>query len=182
MSREPRQGAGSAAARGTALSPADTEACWGTGQECTIPSALHLQDAQPSVWQGPLPWRCRCHTLRIPSASPRWVNPQSRAEGGAPSIGAGFAACDAVNQQESPVSAPDGAVGTFLAWVDFRNSAASGDVYAQRLDSEGVIATGWPARRPPVHDAGRPVLRRDQRGRERRRHRGLGRRPRDRRP
>jgi transposase len=45
--------------------------------------------------------------------------------------------CTAANTQQYPRSCPDGAGGAIIVWVDYR-SDGSGDVYAQRLDRDGV--------------------------------------------
>jgi len=39
---------------------------------------------------------------------------------------------------------PDGSDGAFVAWTDFRDDAASGDIYLQHIDGDG-LAPGWPA-------------------------------------
>ncbi len=57
----------------------------------------------------------------------------------------GVVVCNAVNNQINPVVCTDGAGGCFVAWRDFRNSPASGDLAFTRLSSSGAPAVGWAA-------------------------------------
>jgi hypothetical protein len=50
----------------------------------------------------------------------------------------GVAVCTAVNDQESPQIASDGAGGGVIAWQDYRGGT-SYDVYVQRVDASGVV-------------------------------------------
>lgn len=43
-----------------------------------------------------------------------------------------------------PGIAPDGTGGLFLAWQDYRIDYNDQDIYAQRIDGNGVRAAGWP--------------------------------------
>lgn len=64
----------------------------------------------------------------------------------------GVAATQAPHSQGSPVVAPDGVGGAFVAWDDQRDEAATDayDVYAQHLDATGAVAPGWPLDGLPV--------------------------------
>ena len=53
----------------------------------------------------------------------------------------GFPVCTAVEDQELPQAAPDGAEGAIIAWKDARRGSGNVDVYAQRIDAAG--ATLW---------------------------------------
>jgi hypothetical protein len=52
--------------------------------------------------------------------------------------GNGVLICGAVDQQQYPVIASDGAGGAIIAWADFRNGSRN-DAYAQRLNGQGVV-------------------------------------------
>ena len=49
----------------------------------------------------------------------------------------------AVRDQGDQVAVPDGAGGIIAAWLDLRVSTGGGDIFATRLLSTGVLATGW---------------------------------------
>ena len=57
----------------------------------------------------------------------------------------GRALCTATQDQVTPVLAPDGAGGVFVAWVDYRAGGANPDLYLQRLTGAGAVSPGWPA-------------------------------------
>jgi hypothetical protein len=48
-------------------------------------------------------------------------------------------------EQRDDDLAPDGQGGVFIVWDDFRNGAASRDVYMQHVNANGTLAAGWPA-------------------------------------
>ncbi len=50
----------------------------------------------------------------------------------------GTAICTANNEQYNPEMCSDGAGGAIITWMDFR-SGSNGDIYAQRIDSNGVV-------------------------------------------
>jgi hypothetical protein len=50
----------------------------------------------------------------------------------------GVRICGAVDQQQYPMIASDGAGGAIIAWADFRNGLKN-DVYAQRVNAKGVV-------------------------------------------
>lgn len=50
----------------------------------------------------------------------------------------------AYNRQEDPDICSDGSGGFYITWVDYRADSL-GDVYAQRLNSNGDVYSGWPA-------------------------------------
>ncbi len=52
--------------------------------------------------------------------------------------------CGAAQSQFSPTIIPDGFGGAIIAWYDIR-SAASDDIYAQHVKSDGTVDTDWPA-------------------------------------
>lgn len=45
----------------------------------------------------------------------------------------------ALNNQSSPQTIPDGSGGAIIVWHDYRNGTSDGDLYAQRINSNGVI-------------------------------------------
>ncbi|SEP55245.1 T9SS type A sorting domain-containing protein [Flavobacterium urocaniciphilum] len=47
--------------------------------------------------------------------------------------------CIAQNDQSPPYTISDGNGGTIMVWYDFRNGASNIDIYAQRIDANGVI-------------------------------------------
>jgi hypothetical protein len=49
--------------------------------------------------------------------------------------------CRATDTQDSPRIVADGSGGAIIAWADYRNG--SNDIYAQRLDANGSVHTGW---------------------------------------
>jgi hypothetical protein len=51
----------------------------------------------------------------------------------------GVAVCTAANDQLAPVIVSDGVGGAIIAWTDDRAGAGSSDIYAQRLNSSGVV-------------------------------------------
>lgn len=55
----------------------------------------------------------------------------------------GVALTLAAQNQNLPVSAPDGSGGAYVAWVDTRDG--NPDLYVQRVTAGGTIASGWPA-------------------------------------
>ena len=54
----------------------------------------------------------------------------------------GMAAVTAADHQLYPVIVPDGAGGAIVVWEDYRSSASSGDIYAQRVSSTGQALWG----------------------------------------
>lgn len=60
----------------------------------------------------------------------------------------GRALCTATNSQYDPRIASDGAGGAIVAWSDLRGG--SSDIYAQRVQSNGVVDLGWAANGSPV--------------------------------
>ena len=57
----------------------------------------------------------------------------------------------ALASQDSPVIAPDGAGGAYVAWQDFRDYPVHDtDVYTQHLTASGTVAAGWPDNGLPV--------------------------------
>lgn len=50
----------------------------------------------------------------------------------------GVVVCNSVNTQNNPRIEPDGSNGALIAWVDKRN-ALDNDIYAQRINSSGVV-------------------------------------------
>jgi hypothetical protein len=69
------------------------------------------------------------------------VNALAALEPGWPA--AGLVLATASGQQRSATMIRDGAGGALVAWQDSRSGA--GDIYAQRITSAGVIASGWAA-------------------------------------
>jgi hypothetical protein len=57
----------------------------------------------------------------------------------------GLAISTGLSQALSPVLAPDGASGFFVAWFDPRTSAGNPDVYMHHVLSTGVVDPTWPA-------------------------------------
>jgi hypothetical protein len=51
----------------------------------------------------------------------------------------------AASDQKSPVMAPDGSGGIFVAWEDYRAGGADANVYLHRISGSGTVPTGWPA-------------------------------------
>ena len=51
----------------------------------------------------------------------------------------GIAICTAVNNQEYPEIISDGNGGVIIAWSDYRNSTFDYDIYAQKINSSGVV-------------------------------------------
>ena len=51
----------------------------------------------------------------------------------------------AARDQTDPAATSDDADGLIVAWRDGRNTATGSDIYAQRLLSNGTVATGWTA-------------------------------------
>jgi hypothetical protein len=62
------------------------------------------------------------------SGNPQWTNN-------------GVAICTAANDQLVPQLTSDGNRGAIITWVDWRSAGT--DVYAQRIDGDGIIHTGW---------------------------------------
>lgn len=57
----------------------------------------------------------------------------------------GLPVCTTPETQAAPTIAYDGSGGAIIAWADARNLTATGaDIYAQRVNSTGEIAPGWP--------------------------------------
>jgi len=54
------------------------------------------------------------------------------------------AVCQASGRRDALGIVPDGAGGALIVWEDGRNGSYD-QVFAQRIDATGVIATGWPA-------------------------------------
>lgn len=54
----------------------------------------------------------------------------------------GVAVCTAQDQQLAPAIARDGVGGTIVVWEDYRSTATSGDIYAQRISSTGQALWG----------------------------------------
>ncbi|MBR9976806.1 MAG: hypothetical protein KFH87_01855, partial [Bacteroidetes bacterium] len=54
----------------------------------------------------------------------------------------GVAVCTAPDQQLAPAIAWDGVGGTIIVWEDYRSTATSGDIYAQRISSTGQTLWG----------------------------------------
>lgn len=54
----------------------------------------------------------------------------------------GTAICSAIQSQQWPSITSDGSGGAVIAWHDFRNTLDY-DIYAQRIDGNGAIHTGW---------------------------------------
>ncbi len=54
----------------------------------------------------------------------------------------GNAICTAVGQQTNPQIAPDGSGGAVITWSDIRGGVDF-DIYAQRIDGNGAIHSGW---------------------------------------
>ena len=68
--------------------------------------------------------------------------------------GEGIRVCGDGADQDTPKLCPDGSGGTFISWVDERNSAVTGkDIYAQRLNEDGEIL--WNADGEAVCEADR---------------------------
>lgn len=57
----------------------------------------------------------------------------------------GRAVCTAPNNQWRPKSVSDGSGGVIVAWDDERGGTANSDVYAQHVQSGGLINSAWPA-------------------------------------
>jgi hypothetical protein len=55
----------------------------------------------------------------------------------------GVAISTALNNQYTPTIISDGSGGAIITWQDFRSGAW--DIYAQRIDANGTIHTGWTA-------------------------------------
>ena len=60
----------------------------------------------------------------------------------------GVAVCSLSGTQEVPVCVADDSGGVIVGWLDLRSG--SGDIYCQRLHSDGTFAPGWPATGLPV--------------------------------
>ncbi len=60
------------------------------------------------------------------------------ASGAAQWIADGVGICTAPNTQANPGMTPDGSGGTIVAWQD-RRSGTNNDIYAQRVDADGVV-------------------------------------------
>jgi len=56
--------------------------------------------------------------------------------------------CTFANSQMYPRLAPDGSGGAIIIWHDYRNG--NYDIYAQRIDPDGGIHTGWTADGEPI--------------------------------
>jgi len=56
--------------------------------------------------------------------------------------------CASIGDQQSPVLIPDGNNGAIMVWEDFRTSSNSADLYAQRINSTGIVQ--WLANGVPV--------------------------------
>src|SRR5262249_31819362 len=56
---------------------------------------------------------------------------------------AGLRVSTGAGAQTLPALATDGADGLLVTWCDLRSP--TGDIYAQRIDAAGSVATGWPA-------------------------------------
>ena len=57
--------------------------------------------------------------------------------------------CMAAGSQSRPALTTDGMGGGIIVWVDQR-SGLSGDIYAQHVQADGVVAIGWPTDGVPV--------------------------------
>jgi hypothetical protein len=64
----------------------------------------------------------------------------------------GLGACLATNSQFYPGLAGDGNGGVYVAWQDYR-SGTDDHIFAQHLNANGAIVTGWPADGTPVCQA-----------------------------
>ena len=53
----------------------------------------------------------------------------------------GIAVCSAVSRQSDPAAVSDNCGGAIIVWNDFRNGS-HGDIYAQRINAEGVVQWG----------------------------------------
>jgi len=62
----------------------------------------------------------------------------------------GVALCNAAGSQDDPRITSDGAGGAIIVWTDERSGAGDWDIYAQRIDGDGAIHTGWAAAGQPV--------------------------------
>lgn len=51
--------------------------------------------------------------------------------------------CNETGNQNSPVMISDNNGGAYITWLDFRAGATNGDIYAQRVNADGSIPTGW---------------------------------------
>jgi fibronectin type 3 domain-containing protein len=49
----------------------------------------------------------------------------------------------AINQQSAPQIISDGSGGAIITWVDDRNGTTNNNIYAQRIDANGTVHTGW---------------------------------------
>jgi hypothetical protein len=67
----------------------------------------------------------------------------------------GLAVCVLPETQGPESIVPDRQGGVFVTWIDYRNSATSPDVFAQRITAAGAIAPGWPLNGAPVTRAPR---------------------------
>jgi hypothetical protein len=74
----------------------------------------------------------RVYTQRLSSAAvPQWTPD-------------GVLVVSTTSDTPGPRIIPDGNGGEYVAWVD-RRSDASGQIFAQHLDGNGLVAPGWPA-------------------------------------
>lgn len=61
----------------------------------------------------------------------------------------GNAICTEAGNQNSPVMVSDNNGGAYITWLDFRQSASNGDIYAQRLTASGSVV--WATNGVPVN-------------------------------
>lgn len=47
--------------------------------------------------------------------------------------------CNSLNGQDSPILVSDGNNGAIISWIDYRTSANSADIYAQRINLAGIV-------------------------------------------
>lgn len=70
----------------------------------------------------------------------------------------GLAVCSAPGSQDMALSVPDGQGGLYIVWRDYRDETdfsdgGEGDIYAQRVASDGVFPQGWGGNGIPVRVA-----------------------------
>lgn len=98
---------------------------------------------------------------RTPSSAGRWIRATLRCGALVWLFGASVARAawssdpgtdvtvsSALGHQTQVVAARDGSGGAIIAWVDTRGGAS--DIYAQRLDVNGVVPAGWPTDGRPI--------------------------------
>ncbi|MBU2686261.1 MAG: hypothetical protein KKF41_01605, partial [Actinobacteria bacterium] len=64
----------------------------------------------------------------------------------------GIVVCSEANNQQDPQITSDGVGGAIITWEDERTAVGAWDIYAQRVEADGGIHTGWAANGVAVAD------------------------------